>query len=278
MPEQPERRAATVSAVVLTRNEAECIADCLSRLRWADEILVVDSFSTDNTRELAAAAGAKVLTRAFTDFSSQYNWALAQAAGDWVYTVDADEMTSPELAESIVRTVRANPRYRIYTVRRDSYVFGRLMRSTAWSGERLPRLFRRGEITYAGEVHQDPQLGARPTGNLDGILYHLTYRSVEQYCAKSELYATLWAKKALAKGRSSNIPKALAATVWRLFHNYFIRGEIRDGRIGFACSLLAGAHTFTRHMKLWGLRNAEPFGRLPFGEAEENSNGADGKG
>lgn len=269
-PERPERRAATVSAVVLTRNEAECIADCLSRLRWADEILVVDSFSTDNTRELAAAAGAKVLTHAFTDFSSQYNWALAQAAGDWVYTVDADEMTSPELAESIVRTVRANPRYRIYTVRRDSYVFGRLMRSTAWSGERLPRLFRRGEITYTGEVHQDPRIGGRPTGRLDGILHHRTYRSMAQYFDKFQLYSTLWAEKAYARGRRTGIAKAVAGTVWHLFHNYFIRGEILDGVTGVACCLLGGAYVFIRHMKLWGLQNAEKF-------AEKN-HGADGKG
>ena len=263
----------SLSVVVLTYNESEIIPYCLGRLQWADEIVVVDSFSRDDTRELAAALGAKVLTHPFKNFSDQFNWGIAQATGDWIFMVDADEMVTPELRDSVIRTVQSNPSIDIFILRRDSYVFGRMMRSSSWSGEWIPRLFRRGTIEYVGEVHPDLQVGDRPTGKLDGILLHYTYRSMAKYFEKFQLYSTLWAEKAYATGRRTNIPKALASSAWRVFHNYFIRGEIRDGAVGFVSSVLGGMHTFIRHMKLWGLQNAERFGRI----YEEDAHGIDGK-
>lgn len=262
----------SVSAVVLTYNESEIIPHCLSRLQWADEIIVVDSFSKDDTRELAAAKGAKVLTRAFKNFADQFNWGMEQATGDWVFMVDADEIVTPELAESVRRAVRSKPSVDIFLLRRDSYVFGRRMRSRPWSGEWIPRLSRRGAIRYVGEVHPDPQVGSRPTERLEGVLLHYTYRSVEKYFEKFQLYSTLWAEKAYAGGRRTNVPLALASAAWRVFHNYFLRGEFRDGTVGVVCSVLGGMHTFIRHMKLWGIQHRERFGQIH----ERDSNGADG--
>ncbi len=264
----------SVSAVVLTWNEREMIPHCLSRLQWADEIVVVDSNSADDTRELAAAKGAKVLTRAFTNFADQFNWAMAQASGDWIFLVDADEIVTPELAESVRRAAGSNPSADIFLCRRDSYVFGRRMRSSSWSGEWLPRLSRRGAIEYTGEVHPDPQVGSRPTERLDGVLLHYTYRSMAKYFEKFQLYSTLWAEKAYAGGRRTSIPKALGSSVWRVFHNYCIRGEFRDGAVGFVCSVLGGMHTFIRHMKLWGMQHRERFGRI-YGQDAEVPHGSD---
>lgn len=272
----------SVSAVVLTYNESEIIPHCLSRLQWADEIVVVDSFSKDDTRELAAAKGARVLTRAFKNFADQFNWGMAQAESDWIFMVDADEIVTPELAASVLRAIRSNPPVDIFLLRRDSYVFGRRMRSSSWSGEWIPRLFRRGAIEYVGEVHPDPQVGDRPVEKLEGLLLHYTYRSTAKYFEKFQLYSTLWAEKAYAGGRRTSVPYALASSAWRTFHNYFIRGEFRDGVVGFVSSVLGGMHTFIRHMKLWGMQNRERFGRIyerDGGEAEnaEEEHGADGQ-
>lgn len=268
----------SVSVVVLTYNEEELIAHTLARLQWADEIVVVDSFSKDNTREIAAAAGAKVrvLTHEFRNFSEQFNWGIAQASGDWIFMVDADEMVTPELEASVRNTVRANPSEDIFLLRRDSYVFGRRMRSSSWSGEWIPRLFRKGTVHYTGAVHPDLQIGGRPTGRLDGILLHYTYRSMAKYFEKFQLYSTLWAEKAYVSGRRTNLPLALASSVWRVFHNYFIRGEILDGSVGFAISVLGGMHTFIRHMKLWGMQHEERFAEVESGE--EKTHDPDGKG
>ncbi len=263
----------TVSVVMITLNEEEILPHSLSRLRWADEIVVVDSHSTDRTREIAAEAGAKVFTRAFKDFSDQTNWAMAQATGDWIFIIDADEMVTPALRDSVRRTVESNPSIDIFYIALDSYVLGRRMKARSLSGEWHPRLFRRGTIEYVGAVHQDPQIGGRPTGKLDGKVLHYTARSIVGTFKKSEKYALLWAEKAYAAGRRTNLPKAIASALWRTFHNYFIRGEIRDGTIGLFCSIGTGMHTFTRHMQLWGMQHREEFARV----YEEEEDGADGK-
>lgn len=259
-----------ISAVVLTYNEEEMIARCLRRLSWADEIVLVDSLSTDRTVELAKAAGARVLPRPFKNFADQVNWGFEQAENEWLMLVDADELVTPRLRDSVLETVKSDPGHDIYNLRRDSYVWGRLLRSSSWSNEWIPRLCRKGTLHFTGEVHPAPQLGGRSVGRLDGVLIHYPYRSTKKYFEKFQLYSTLWAEKALAGGRRSSVPKACAASMWRVFHDYVVRGGIRDGTVGFVLSLLAGMHTFTRHIKLWGIQNAAEFARV----YEEDGDGA----
>ena len=247
--------ARKVSAVVLAKNEEEMLPACLERLTWADEMLVVDSFSTDRTVELARTAGARVLQHPFVDFSSQFNWAIENAANEWVLLIDADELVTPELRDSVRRKLDGDPEFEIFSLVRDSVVFGKLMRSNAWSNEWVPRLFRKGCLVYTGQVHPKPEMGGRPVGRLEGRLLHHTYRSVDMYFQKFQLYSTLWAEKARDEGRRSGVAKATVAGCWRFFHNYFLRWEFLDGRMGFLMSMLAGMHTFIRHIKLWGLDN-----------------------
>lgn len=261
----------TISAVVLTYNEEDLIATCLSKLTWADEILVVDSFSKDRTVELAEKAGARVLLHPFGGFASQTNWGFSQAKGDWLLQIDADEFVTPELRDSVLATVRGGASTDIHAVRRDSYVFGRLLRSSAWSGEWIPRLSRKGSIEFAGEVHPDPQIAGRPVGRLGGRLIHYPYRDTKKYFEKFQLYSTLWAEKAREKGRRTSVPLACASSLWRVFHDYFIRGGILDGRIGFVLAILGGMHTFIRHIKLWGMQHAQEFARV---REKETDNGA----
>jgi Glycosyltransferases involved in cell wall biogenesis len=258
----------TLTALVLTKNEEKMLPSCLARLQWADEILVIDSGSTDNTVMLAESAGARVVTHPFADFSSQSNFGLNEARSDWVLQIDADEMVTPELRDSVIALLRAGPANELYSVHRDAFVFGRHLRASSWSGEWIPRLFRKGSVEFSGLVHPQPNVNGRPVGRLDGILLHYTYRSTAQYFEKFQSYSTLWADNARAKGRRTSIPKACAAGAWRFFHNYFIRGEIRDGRIGFLLSVLGAMHTFIRHIKLWGLEHAEEISRVRDPEEE----------
>lgn len=253
---------ARISALVLTRNEEEMLPHCLACLKWVDEMLVVDSFSTDRTVPLAEAAGARVLVHAFEGFASQTNWGASQATGDWILQIDADELVTPELKRSVLATVASNPETDIFTMRRDSYVFGHLMGASSWSKERIPRLYRKGTLRFEGEVHPDPCLGGRPVGKLDGVLLHYPYRHVSKYFDKFQLYSTMWAEKARERGRRTSIPLAVVSSLWRVFHNYFIRGEIWDGRTGFLLSVLGGMHTFIRHTKLWGLQNLDTLSQV----------------
>lgn len=258
----------TLTALVLTRDEEEMLPLCLARLRWADEILVIDSGSTDGTVKIAESLGARVVSHPFTDFSSQSNFGLNEARSDWVLQIDADELVTNALRDAIAGLLQTNPPLDIYSVHRDAYVFGRRMRSSSWSGEWIPRLFRKGTVEFSGLVHQQPNINGRPVGKLNGMLIHHTYRSTVKYFEKFQLYSTLWADKAWKKGRRTSIAQACVASMWRVFHNYIIRGEFRDGRVGFLLSVLGGMHTFIRHVKLWGLEHAEEMARVRDPEEE----------
>ncbi len=267
----------TLTAFVMTKNEEAILRQCLEKLQWADELLVVDSHSTDRTREIALEMGARVVERDFTGFADQVNFGLSEARSDWILHIDADEMVGPELRDSVLKTVAGNPKEEIFALRRDSVVFGRLLQSSAWSKDWVPRLFRKGAVSFSGVVHPQANIAARPVGRLNGILSHYPYRSTERYFEKFQSYSTLWAEKARGQGRRTSLPIAAASALWRVFHDYFIRGGLRDGRIGVVLALLAGMHTFIRHIKLWGLQNAAAFAKIE-GNATTKEGPNDGSG
>lgn len=243
-----------LSALVMTRNEEEMLPGCLESLAWADEILVVDSGSADRTVDIAKAAGARVLFHEFADFSSQLNWGIGQASHDWILVIDADEVVDKRLGEAIrVVLTEEKPVYEIYNIVRDAFFLGKRMRSAAWSNERIPRLFRRGAMTYSGRVHQATETGGRPIGTLDGRLLHYSYRSVDQYFEKMRRYSDLWAKNAYAAGKRIGLPRVFLSSIWRFFHNYLIRGEFVDGGYGLLTAALYAVYTFMKYVKLWGM-------------------------
>lgn len=245
---------ANLTVCVITLNEEEILPLCLASATWADEILVVDSHSTDGTREIARKFGARVLEHDFAGFAAQLNWAFEQTTTDWIMVVDADEVVDQELRAAVEEVMASPaPEFEVYDVVRDAYFLGRRMRSSSWSNERLPRLFRRGAMVYKGLVHQVPDYGDRPVGVLRGRLIHYSDRTVEQYFQKFQRYTTLWARDQFAKGRTVGLPRAVLVSQWRFFHNYLFRGEIRDGAHGFLSSVLAMAYTFIKYVKLWGL-------------------------
>lgn len=255
----------TVTAMVLTLNEEKRLPSCLERLAWADEILVVDSFSADRTVETARAAGARVVQHKFPGYAGQINWGLEQAACEWTLMVDADEWVTPELRDSVRATLAAEPAFDVYAVLRDAYFLGRPMRASSWSDDRIPRLFRKGKGRHVGTVHprlEDPDR----VGLLAGKLLHHTYDSIEHYFRKIQSYTSLGARDAFAAGKRASIPVLFLGAAWRFFHNYFIRGEIWDGRMGLLSSGLAGVYTFMKYAKLWGLADADRIRR----EAEQD--------
>ena len=254
---------------ILTKNEEERLPAALASVSWADEIVVTDSGSTDRTVEIAEAAGARVLFREFDDYSAQHNWVFERIENPWIMVLDADEVVDEELARSIRDTLASEPKYEVYQVVRDSFVLGRRMRSTSWSHERLPRLFKKGALVYSGLVHQTPEYGDRQVGLLKGRLLHYTYRDLEQYFLKFQQFTSLWAKDQHAKGRRVSLPLCAANSLWRFFHNYFIRRDILDGRYGFIMSVLAMAYNFVKYVKLWDLNRLDDLRQKGGGHALE---------
>lgn len=248
----------TVEAVVLTRNEAHNLPDCLRSLFWADGLMVFDSLSTDGTQEVARRLGARVLEHPFANFAAQRSAALEAAQGDWVFFVDADERSTPELAAEI-RQVIADDAVG-WWVPRDNYLFGRLTRYAGWYPDYQLRLLRRGRARYdpLRPVHETVILDGRED-RLKNTLVHHNYKSVLQFIRKQGPYTDLEAK-ALAAQRTPRRWRALLSRPVREFDRRFVRLEgYRMGAHGLLLSGLTAYYSGVAYAK-YLLRPAEVVG------------------
>ncbi|MER3398075.1 MAG: glycosyltransferase family 2 protein [Chloroflexota bacterium] len=220
-----------VTAVVLTLNEAEHLPGCLKSLGWADAILVVDSGSTDRTPEVAAEFGTRLVTRSFTNFADQRNWALGLVTTPWVFFVDADERVPPALAEEIQRAT-AGPCVG-YWIPRQNLILGRWVRGGGWWPDYQLRLFKtdRGRYDPAWPVHEVLQIEG-PVGRLENPLVHLNYSTVGEIFAKQRRYARLEALRLYRQGVRPR-PHRFFTFPLREFHRRFLRLRgYRDGWVG----------------------------------------------
>jgi len=230
-----------ISVTLITRNEERDLAQALGSLAGvADEIVVVDSGSTDRTREIARASGARVIERAFTDFADQKNFAAGSAAHDWVLMMDADEALSAELRAALVAWKQAEPAYAAYRMARLTNYLGAWIRHSGWYPDYVVRLYRRDRVRYAGRIHETVATEG-PVGTLAGDLLHYSVRTRAEYDAKVDIFTTLAAEDMYAKGRRRWRAALWFGPPWTLVHNFFFRRGFLDGYRG---ALLAwrGAH------------------------------------
>lgn len=241
-----------ISAAVITRNEAHRVARCLESVGFADEIVVVDSESTDGTADVCRKFTDKVFVRPFDTFSAQKNAALEHATGEWVVPIDADEVVSPELAREICETIERDPPEAGFLVYRENYFCGHPIRYV-WSNDRQVRLLRRGRIRYVRPVHEDVLVDGT-LGVLRHRLLHFNSATVAEYVAKHERYATLEARTKYERGDRFSVVK-LGLSPLRVFWLRYVRiGGYRDGRMGLLLSLLFAWFVFRVHLKLRALQ------------------------
>jgi len=243
----------SLSVVIITKNEAAHIADCLDSVAFADEIIVLDSGSTDATRELARALGARVEVNAeWPGFGLQKNRALDLATGDWVLSLDADERVPPELAEEIQR-VLADPAADGYRVARLSNFCGRWMRHSGWWPDHVLRLFRRESGRFSDDVvHEHVELDGR-VATLRGHLLHYPYASLELFIDKINRYSTDAALKAHARGRRTTVLGPFGHGFWTFVRHYVLRRGFLDGWQGLILAGMAATGSFYRYAKLFWL-------------------------
>jgi len=243
----------SLSVVIITKNEAAHIADCLDSVAFADEIIVLDSGSTDATRELARALGARVEVNAeWPGFGLQKNRALDLATGDWVLSLDADERVPPELAEEIQR-VLADPAADGYRVARLSNFCGRWMRHSGWWPDHVLRLFRRESGRFSDDVvHEHVDLDGR-VATLRGHLLHYPYASLELFIDKINRYSTDAALKAHARGRRTTVLGPFGHGFWTFVRHYVLRRGFLDGWQGLILAGMAATGSFYRYAKLFWL-------------------------
>lgn len=244
----------TLSAVLIVKNEGGQIADCLKTIDWADEIIVMDSGSTDDTVAQARAQGAKIFVNAeWLGYGIQRQRAQEQASCDWVLMVDADERVTPELAAEIRSGVNGNDQSKVYALPRLSYCFGRFIRHGGWYPDYVVRLYPRDAAAYGDErVHEKVRYGDDMSMvKLKGQLLHFTYRDLQHYLVKSAAYAAAWAEERGARGQHASLLQGVLHGVGCFVRMYIARTGFLDGPQGLLLALLSAHSTFAKYADLW---------------------------
>ena len=233
----------SLSVIIITKNEEVNLQACLESVRFADQWVVVDSASTDNTRAIASAFGAEVTpTQVWPGFGPQKNLALRLATQDWVLSLDADERVTPELAAEI-RQAMQDPAANAFEIPRLTQFCGQWIHHCGWSPDPVLRLFRRGQAEFSNDlVHERVILKSGTRLQLKSRLLHYSYPTPAHYWRKLEQYSMAWAEQSHARGKSSSMFRAVTSGLVAFLKSYIFRLGILDGNMGFAvCAMQAQA-------------------------------------
>lgn len=244
----------TLSVVLIVKNEEEALRECLATVAWADEIVIVDSGSSDRTREIAAEYTDKVyIEDDWQGFGVQRQRAQQYVTGDWILMLDADERVTETLAQQIRQAVAQDDRQAVYFVPRLSWVFGRFIRHSGWYPDYVARLYPREQAGYNdNRVHEKL---VYPEGmsekKLSGDLLHYTYRDLEHYLVKSAHYAAAWAQQRQERGKRSSLLQGMLHGLGCFIKMYLVRAGFLDGKQGFLLAVLSAHSTFAKYADLW---------------------------
>lgn len=255
---------AKLTVAMIVRNESANLRACLESVKWADEIVVLDSGSNDDTVAIARAYTDHVHVEAdWQGYGVQRQRAQARASGDWVFMIDADERVTPDLREAIERIVVADDRSVVGAVPRLSFCFGRFIRHSGWYPDYVVRLYPRERARYDdAQVHEKvlPDPGMRVV-RLRGDLLHYTYRDMEHYLVKSAAYAAAWASTRERDGRRASLAQGVWHGIGCFVRMYLLRAGFLDGRAGLLLALLSAHSTFVKYADLWTRRQPRPITR-----------------
>jgi glycosyltransferase involved in cell wall biosynthesis len=239
-----------LSIILITKNEAANIRACLESVAWADEIVVVDSGSTDDTVAICKEFGAQVHVHDWPGFGVQKNRALGYAAKDWVLSLDADERVTTELRAEIETILRNESASDAYLVPRLSNYCGRFMRHSGWYPDLLPRLFKRGKARFSDDLVHERLIIEGETGELKGMLLHYAFDDLEEVLHKVNQYSSAGAAMMQRRGRRASLSGAVLRGLWSFVRTYVLRGGFLDGREGFMLAVSNAEGTYYRYLKL----------------------------
>lgn len=246
-----------LSACLITLNEEHNLPRALKSLEGiADEIVVVDSGSSDRTAEIARDHGAQFFERAWTNYSEQKNYAAERARNDWIFSMDADEELSSVLQTALLDWKKHEPKFRVYEVARKTWYLGAWIRYSGWYPDFQRRLYRRDAAIFAGIIHEALRFDGA-AGRLGGDLLHYTVRSFAEHEEKVQRYAALAAQQMYAAGDRSWRAAAWFATPWSWLQNYFLRAGFLDGYRGALIAQMAARAVRTKYRLLGEIVRAE---------------------
>ena len=246
-----------LSVVIITKNEAGNIADALESVRWIDDVIVVDSGSSDATVEIAKRFTDHVTTRAWEGYGPQKNYATGLAAHDWVLSLDADERVSKELATEIQGLLLSGPPMQGYRIPRTMYYLGRWIRSTDWYPDLQLRLYDRRVARWnARHVHESVTVDGR-VGRLHSEIHHYSYRDISHHLSTIDRYTTLAVKQMVSEQQRAGWLELMSRPPLTFLRNYVLKRGVRDGVQGLIVSLMNSYYVFLKFAKLWAHRHTQ---------------------
>lgn len=246
----------SITAIVPSFNEEHNIVDVLKCVDFCDEIILVDSNSTDNTVALATPYFTKLLTREYEHSASQKNWAIPQAKNEWILLVDADERVTASLKEEIINLVPkldSNPQVGYWITRRNFFM-GKEVRYSGWKNDKVIRLFKKSKCRYYDKYVHSEIIADGPVGYLKNKFIHYKYNGIDAYMIKMQRYATLQAKDFDKKVVRINAFHVVIKPLYGFFKHYILQLGFLDGFVGFTIAYLRSHVIFMRYLKLWLLR------------------------
>lgn len=248
-----------ISVVLITRNSAELLPDCLASISWADEIVVLDAGSSDQTRYIAAQAGACVFQSTdWQGFGIQRQRAQTYASGDYILMLDADERVTTRLCQAIQEVLQQPDQEVVYSCARSNLFLGRFMRHSGWYPDRVVRLYARAHYRYnALPVHESLETRGAGIVALAGDLQHLTCRDLPAFQRKQLQYAEAWAWERHRQGRRCGMFVIISHTYGAFFKTWLLRAGFLDGRQGWLLAVVNAQYTFNKYATLWALNHAE---------------------
>lgn len=245
-----------ISAIIITYNEERNIKRCLESLqKIADEIIVVDSFSTDKTKEICQSYRTLFIENPFEGHIQQKNFAKSQASHDYILSLDADEALTPELEDKILN-IKENCQYDGYSFNRLNNYCGTWIKHTSWYPDRKLRLCKNTRCTWGGQNPHDELLinDGATQHHINEDLLHYTYYTIEEHIAQANKFSTIGAQELAKKGKSSSILKAIIKMKAKFFKEYFIRKGFMAGKAGFLISVISAFEVFLKYVKLGKLK------------------------
>lgn len=239
-----------LSVIIITKNEARDIEACLNSVAFADERIIVDSGSTDDTVEIAERMGARVISRTdWSGFGSQKNRALDAANGDWVFSLDADERVSDSLREEILQAITTSDA-QAYWIPRSSAFCGIFLKYSGTWRDRIIRLWKRGSARFSDDIVHEKVVPTGTTGQLKNPIVHYSYRNFEELLEKTNRYSTDGAIQAYRRGKRSGFGSALSHGFWSFFKTYVLQLGFLDGATGVMYAISRAEVSYYKYVKL----------------------------
>ena len=243
-----------ISAYIIAYNEAEKVKAAVESVLWADEIIVADSFSTDNTAKIAESLGAKVVQIPFKGFGDLRNNAIKACQHEWIFSLDSDERCTLEARDEILKTINHPNSADIYYMPRRNFFMGRWIKHSGWyPNYRQPQLFRNGKMTYTmEEVHEGYiKHSDKSIEYLNNPIWQIPFKNLDEVIHKANRYSTLGVEKLIAKNKTASMGKALSHGLWSFIKHYFFKKGFLDGWPGFIIAFGNFEGTFYRYAKLY---------------------------